>query len=274
MPVTGDGCASGTLQIVSLNTWGGQAIGPLLDFVRTEAPTTDLFCFQEVLNASASIDLACGFRTTLLAELVAALPDFEAVFDPIVTWDQPADDGSATTIPFGLATFSRRTLEIGVRRAAQVIDHFDTLDAVPGLHGIIRWIQLTEVLLPGGTLLVGNYHGIARPGTKLDTAERIEQSLAIRRILDAHAGPQTLVGDFNLLPETESARILADGLRNLVLEWQIPTTRSRLNPYFGTPQEQPHADYAFVSPGLHVIDFRVPDVLISDHLPMILTLTV
>jgi hypothetical protein len=274
MPVTGDACTSGTLQIVSLNTWGGQAIGPLLDFVRTEAPTTDVFCFQEVLNASASIDLACGFRTTLLADLAASLPDFEAAFDPIVTWDQPADGSPATTIPFGLATFSRRTLEIGARRAAQVIDHLDTLDAVPGLHSITRWLQLTEVRLPSSTLLVGNYHGIARPGTKLDNAERIEQSLAIRRLLDAHAGPKILVGDFNLLPETESVSILADGLRNLVIERQIPTTRSRLNPYFGTPQEQPHADYAFVSPGLQVLDFQVPDVLISDHLPMILTLTI
>jgi endonuclease/exonuclease/phosphatase family metal-dependent hydrolase len=272
--VTHGACRSDTLQIVSLNTWGGQAIGPLLDFIRAEAPTTDLFCFQEVLNASAAIDLACGFRTKLLAELASALPDFEATFDPVVTWDQPADHGPATTIPFGLATFSRRTLTIGVRRAAHVIDHLDTLDAVPGMHGITRWLQLTEVLLSGRTLLVGNFHGIARPGTKLDTAERIEQSLAIRRTLDAHDGPTALVGDFNLLPETESARILAQGLRNLVLEWQIPTTRSRLNPYFGTPQEQPHADYAFISPGLHAIDFRVPDVQVSDHLPMVLTLRV
>ena len=58
-----------------------------------------------------------------------------------------------------------------------------------------------------------------------------------------------------------------------MIERGIPTTRSRLNPYFGTPQEQPHADYAFVSPELQVADFMVPDVQISDHLPMILDLT-
>jgi endonuclease/exonuclease/phosphatase family metal-dependent hydrolase len=272
--VTDAARATSVLRIVSLNTWGGQAIRPLLDFVREHAPAADLFCFQEVLNASEPIGLACGFRTTLLIELAAALPDFDAAFDPIVTWDQPSDDGPATTIPFGLATFVRRTRDVGVRRAAHVIDHLDTLDAVPGLHGITRWLQLTELRLPGRSLLVGNYHGIARPGTKLDNEERIEQSLAIRRTLDAHTGPKILVGDFNLLPETESVRILESGLRNLVIERQIPTTRSRLNPYWGTPREQPHADYAFVSPGLQVTEFQVPDVLISDHLPMILTLTV
>jgi endonuclease/exonuclease/phosphatase family metal-dependent hydrolase len=81
-----------------------------------------------------------------------------------------------------------------------------------------------------------------------------------------------LIGDFNLLPETESVRLLAAGLRNLVIERAIPSTRSRLNPYYGTPQEQPHADYAFTSPGLQVADFQVPDAEISDHLPMILDL--
>jgi endonuclease/exonuclease/phosphatase family metal-dependent hydrolase len=100
----------------------------------------------------------------------------------------------------------------------------------------------------------------------------VEQSRAIRRVLDAHDGPVALVGDFNLLPETESVHLLEDGLRNLVIERGIPSTRSRLNPYFGTPQEQPHADYAFVSPGLRVAEFQVPDLQISDHLPMILTL--
>src|SRR5205085_5112035 len=139
-------------------------------------------------------------------------------------------------IPFGLATFVRRSLPILDRRAARIIDHYDSLDAVPGLHPIVRWLQLTEIAVPSGALLVGNYHGIARPGSKLDSDERLEQSRAIRRALDAHDGPVVLVGDFNLLPETESVRLLEAGLRNLVIERAIPTTRSRLNPYFGTPR--------------------------------------
>ena len=68
--------------------------------------------------------------------------------------------------------------------------------------------------MPGGSLLVGNYHGIARPGSKLDNDERLEQSRAIRRALDAHDGPVVLIGDFNLLPDTESVRLLEAGLRN------------------------------------------------------------
>jgi endonuclease/exonuclease/phosphatase family metal-dependent hydrolase len=176
-------------------------------------------------------------------------------------------------VPYGLATFARRSLPLARRRDVWVLDHQDTLDAVPGLHPVRRWLQVTEIRVPGGALLVGNYHGMARPGTKLDSSERLEQSRALRRTLDAHDGPVVLIGDFNLLPETESVLLLGDGLRNLVLERGIRTTRSRLNPYFGTPQEQPHANYAFVSPGIEVDDLEVPDLEISDHLPMLLTLS-
>jgi hypothetical protein len=262
-----------SLRIISLNLWGGLALDPLLDFVREQAPSTDLFCFQEAIAAPELLKLACGFHITLYQEIANTLPEFDGAFDPVVSWPEPTEDGREIQVPFGLATFARRTLPITARRAARVIDHFDTLDAVPGLHPIVRWLQLTELRIPTGTLLVANYHGIARPGTKLDNDERLEQSHAIRRILNAHDGPVVLVGDFNLLPETESIHLLEQGCRNLVIERAIPTTRSRLNPYWGTPQEQPHADYAFISPELQVAGFTVPDLLISDHLPMILDLT-
>lgn len=262
-----------SLRIVSLNLWGGLALDPLLRFVREQAQHADVFCFQEAIAAPELLTLACGFHVTLYRDLAEALPEFEGAFDPVVTWVEPSEDGRQIAVPFGLATFARRTLPISARRAARVIDHQDTLDAVPGLHDIVRWLQLTELRIPSGTLLVANFHGIARPGTKLDSDERLEQSRAIRRVLDAHDGPVVLVGDFNLLPETESVRLLERDLRNLVIERGIPTTRSRLNPYFGTPQEQPHADYAFVSPALQVAELSVPDVQISDHLPLILDLT-
>jgi endonuclease/exonuclease/phosphatase family metal-dependent hydrolase len=261
-----------SLRILSLNLWGGIAWEPLLAYVRERAPETDIFCFQEVLDATVLLPLACGFRTTLYREIAHALPEFTGVFDPVVSWDEAAGDGATVRVPFGLATFARRTLPIGVRRAARIIEHEDTLDAIAGMHRITRRLQLTEVQLPDASLLVANFHGIGRPGTKLDTDERLAQSRAIRQALAAHDGPVVLTGDFNLLPETESVRLLEDGLCNLVMERAIPTTRSRINPYYGTPQEQTHADYTFVSPGLRVADFQAPDVAVSDHLPLLLTL--
>ncbi len=140
----------------------------------------------------------------------------------------------------------------------------------PDLHQIVRPLQLTRLETAGGSLLVGNYHGIARPGSKLDNDERLAQSHELRRALATHPGPVVLIGDFNLLPETESIHLLERDFRNLVIERAISTTRSRLNPYYGTPEEQPHADYAFVSADVTVVSLEVPDVEVSDHLPLLL----
>jgi hypothetical protein len=259
-----------TLRVLSLNLWGGRVLGPLLDFIREQAPRTDIFCFQEVLDVAEVVPLACEFHTTLLAKLVHALPDFDGRFHPMVSWAEPTADGRSVTIPFGLAMFARRTLPIAERRAVTIIEHQDNLDAAPGLHRITRPLQLTRLETARGSLLVGNYHGIARPGSKLDSDERLAQSHALRRAFATHAGPAVLIGDFNLLPETESIHLLERDFRNLVIERAIPTTRSRINPYFGKPDEQRHADYAFVSPSLPVVSLEVPDVEVSDHLPLLL----
>jgi endonuclease/exonuclease/phosphatase family metal-dependent hydrolase len=88
-----------------------------------------------------------------------------------------------------------------------------------------------------------------------------------------------VMGDFNLLPETESVRkIERAGYRNLISEFAITTTRGslvkKMHPEYGVGPFgfQEYADYAFVTPGIRVGSFEVPDVPVSDHLPLILTI--
>lgn len=73
------------------------------------------------------------------------------------------------------------------------------------------------------------------------------------------------MGDFNLDPDTKSLKILERNLKNLIKEYKISTTRSSLY-----ARQHKFADYVLVSPGIKVINFQVPDIAISDHLPMIL----
>ena len=263
-----------TLRIVSLNLWGGRILDPLLAFVREQAPRTDVFCFQETLNADQSTPIRCGFETALFSRLGRTLPDFQGRFDRLVSWPETTEDGRPFIVPFGVATFIRRTLPIEKQAARPIIRHFDNLDAVEGLHEIVRPLQLTRLKGTGGSVLIANYHGLARPGSKLDSDERLAQSAEIRRVLaDSQVSQDStvvLIGDFNLLPETESLRMLEREYRNLIAEHAISTTRSRLNPYYGKPGEQRFADYAFVSSGVQVASFDVPDVEVSDHLPLIL----
>ena len=71
------------MKLVSLNVWGGMQFDPLMAFVRQYAPSTDIFCFQEVFDTTTDLK-SCGekkiCRANLLAELESALPAFTSYF--------------------------------------------------------------------------------------------------------------------------------------------------------------------------------------------------
>lgn len=116
-----------------------------------------------------------------------------------------------------------------------------------------------------------NLHGAPFPEDKLDTSKRIEQSKKILDIMDSKNGTKILVGDFNLLPETESIKMIENkGYKNLIEKFNIDRTRSFLGPYWKGSAFQKFADYAFVSVEVKIKSFKVPHIEISDHLPLIL----
>lgn len=128
-----------------------------------------------------------------------------------------------------------------------------------------RNLQTIKICADDKDLTVYNYHGIWRPGDKKDNQDRLVTSEKIKRIMKNNTGEKILCGDFNLLPDTKSLTILEEGMRNLIKEFGIKSTRSELY-----TKEHKFADYTIVSDGIKVIDFKVPAISISDHLPMIL----
>lgn len=118
-------------------------------------------------------------------------------------------------------------------------------------------------------------HGIAEPGEKLDTVERIKQSQEVINSVKEVKLPAIIGGDFNLLPNTKSVKMFEEaGYRNLIKDFNIQETRNRLAWEFfkDTPGyvQQHFADFCFVSKDIKVKSFEVPDIEISDHLPLIL----
>lgn len=118
---------------------------------------------------------------------------------------------------------------------------------------------------------IGNIHGIWQPDDKLDSPGRLMQSREIIDFFRSRSGPVIIVGDFNLFPDTESIEMFERaGYRNLIKEYNIPTTRNRLawERYPGNPHY--FADYVFVSPEVEIVSFEVINNEVSDHLPMVL----
>ncbi len=74
-------------------------------------------------------------------------------------------------------------------------------------------------------------------------------------------------GDFNLLPDTESIRMISNnlGCLNLIDKYNIKSTRTSL---YKKPLR--FADYVFVSNNIKLKEFKVLPDEISDHSPLFL----
>lgn len=103
------------------------------------------------------------------------------------------------------------------------------------------------------------------PESKEDTPERLEQSDNILKFLDSYKFGKILCGDFNLNPGTKSISMLEKGMVNLIKKYNIQNTRSNLH-----TRKDKLADYILVSRDVEVLDFKVMEDQVSDHLPLFL----
>ncbi len=185
-------------------------------------------------------------------------------FDAIYDW------GIATEymggITEGRSIFVNKNLKIVNRGKLQ------PFKVTPKDAGGFQYIRLE---IEGKKLFVGEVHGKTHPGNKLDTPERLGQSEMIINFLKNIQGAKIVGGDFNLMPETESIRLLESaGYKNLIKEFDIKSTRNKVSweEFKNQPGfvKQRFADYVFVSPEVKVKSFEVPYLEVSDHLPLIL----
>ena len=102
-------------------------------------------------------------------------------------------------------------------------------------------------------------------GTSVGKPERMKK---IAELIKTIEGEVVICGDFNLLPDTKSIKMLEEaGLVNLIKEYRITSTRTSLY-----SKSEKFADYIFVSKGVSVKDFKVLSDEVSDHTPLYLEL--
>jgi len=251
------------MRLISLNTWCGRSLYPLMAFFRKRADQTDIFCLQEVLNSDQEAtdrrhpdEHVCG---RLFPKLAAELRGFDGYFAAF------EDDPERMS----LAVFVRRGLT--VRTVGDLIVHKYLKPQETGSAVFThRKLQYVVMECGGRDLMIVNFHGLWNAGPKTDTPDRIVQSRRLAEFLGNFAGPKVLCGDFNLLPDTESLRIVERGMRNLVREYRVPSTRTPLYRHYDDPAEPNFADYALVSPDVAVDRFEVLPDLVSDHAPLYL----
>lgn len=234
------------MKLITLNTWGARVKGPFFDFIK-KYRGVDIFCFQEVYE-KAEEKLKVHYPEVsynLFSELKKMLPDYDGYF-------RPAFHGI-----YGIAVFIKKDFKIFEEGDIIVHDN-STYTEIGGHHS--RNLQWIKFELDGKKFTVMNVHGLWNGKGKTDTPERISQSKMIKEFVNKSEDPKILCGDFNLNPDTESIKIIEEGMDNLIKKHSIKSTRTSL---YTKPEK--FADYVFISPDIKVKDFKVLPDEVSDH---------
>ncbi len=225
------------MKILSLNVWEGGRLRPeISQFLNTNISDIDILCLQE------------------------AYESFHEVIEPFLeSFVEVKGNNVITSDDFWQATLVRKSL---------IVREWGTLLEDEPEMGFCVWTHIEKDDQPYYIL---NYHGKSQPGTKLDNAERILASQKLIDFTKNQPGHHIVVGDFNLLETTKSVSVFEEsGFSNLIKEFHIETTRNRHSWDLYPNDPQLHSDYAFVSPGVRVIDFKVLPDIVSDHQPLLL----
>lgn len=243
------------MKLVTLNLWGGRVKSTYKDFF-AKYPNIDIWCFQEVYKSVdeggyVNIDnyeIDSYLHDTLKSHLNSHQIEFCQVLNNF----------------YGIATFINKDIKI-IDRGEMLVAKGDWWNLEDGNnrdhHRKLQWL---EIEVKGKKMIIVNVHLTHRPEGKSDSDKRLNQSKLITDFLKMFDCPKILVGDFNLLPDTESIKIIEDlGMINLVKENKVISTRTEL---YKKPLR--FADYIFVSPEIKVNDFKVLPDVVSDHSPL------
>lgn len=259
------------MKLISLNTWCGRHFEPLARFIKKQSRNTDIFCFQEIYDTTSDIKQYKNImRANLLEELRNILLGFNYFHFPTFFGFDPTATPIDFDAKYGLAIFIKKELKLNSYNKYFIYGKSLINNVHKNFSNVPIPLQHIQFIINNKTFNVFNFHGTPYPPVKKDTPKRLRQSKRVKEIVDKERGAKILVGDFNLSPDTKSITMFEKEMRNLIKEFNIDTTRSRLCLFHGKRSSQKYADYTFITPDISLKSFAVPKVAISDHLPMIL----
>lgn len=237
------------MKLITLNIWGGHVRDPLHQFIVSHQ-SVDIFCFQEVYhNANEMITIEDRkVSLNIFAELQELLPNHMGYFRPVV-------DNI-----YGISMFINKKINVSEEGASLIHNNPNYPGRGPTHSRILQWIKCD---IDDQTYTIMNVHGLWNGRGKTDTEERIAQSAKIKEFMNTITTRKILCGDFNLNPHTQSLKMLANDMNNLVDIYQVISTRTSLY-----PKEEKFADYIFTSKEILINKFEVLKDEVSDHAPL------
>lgn len=250
------------IKVICLNVWiGGILFDGLLDFFKAE--NADILLLQEV-RSNAGENLPREYQTHQIfqKELGYEFASFAPAFiDSLDSREVVQGNLILSKFPLTQKETIFYDIPFGVR-----IDEPEHYEVTP------RNLQHVTVEIDGTPIHLFNTQGIwGKDG--LDTHRRITMGEIISHEV-SQVSPVILAGDFNILPESKTISLIEKHLVS-VFKGEMTTSfnvkRKDLvtSPGYGTSV----VDMFFVSPQLTVTNHYCPQVDISDHLPLVVELS-
>lgn len=246
------------MKIMQINIWAGRMARGLMGYIEREQP--DIICMQEVFNANFEVP-----TPDRMFDILSRLKQSSGLEHEYFS-KRYSIDVVRGTAPYGNAILSRfpfistRTVQI----ENEVIEHMDAENEVRNINNL----QVATVDVGGEVWAIANHHG----HYKTDPNGNEESVAAMRRVADALRdveGPLVLCGDLNVWPESPAMRVFDGWLDDIVVRSGAKTTLARIN-----VDRDVVCDHVLVNDRVVVKNFRVDDVIISDHYPLIAELKV
>lgn len=229
------------MKILFLNTWNGTMKENITDFLTKQFQDMDIFCLQETYADSVPLwkNIFLNYQELTANKFIGEEGEF----------------AQTTYFHDGMKVISSQVL-FGEQKDC----------------GLAIYLEIEK---NNKIFHVCNFHGLAYPGDKRDTPNRLRQSQGLIDFLKDKKGFKIIGGDFNLSFNTESIEMFEEhGYRNLIKDSDIQTTRNHFAWDQFPSNKQFYADYVFVSQDVNVKNFSVIENEVSDHLPLILEIEV
>lgn len=222
------------MKVLVLNLWHAKCRDELEKYLKDKVGDYDVFCFQEVKDDAV-----------VLCDDI--LKDFQYISDTKINNDY---------CHFESRMYFRKELK-NIDSNIISIDNKEI--------GMMQYLNLSD---GNKNYHIVNVHGVTgKSDNKLDNEARLVQSKLIIDLLKDKFGVKIIAGDFNILRNTNSIKMFSEnGYIDLIDKNNIYTTRNKLV-WDRFENKMLDSDYVFVKDG-EVALFEVEDVLVSDHLPL------
>lgn len=245
-------------KIVTLNIWRGEVYKEAIAFLMQENP--DIIMLQEVYNGKDK-NLPIPYRLySFLSEMFPRhFSIFGAQFCDITEYGN-IEEGNAIFSKFPIV-YSKNTF-------------FDIPYSVFDNHAKERFddnpqaILQAELKLGDSTLSAFCVHGVWGFDGK-DNKRRFTMAGVIKRETAGHKNT-IMAGDFNLVHNTKAVGQITENLQSVFKDSLTSTFNMKYKDNGGYATAA--VDMVFVSPNISVLAKSCPQVDVSDHLPLVVTL--